>query len=100
MKHGTIAIISYRCERVSSDAFTLDAFAFLSAVAAARQHGIAYLWLDAWAYRQQPPWATYRHEHFCECLAEVMLLVDRVIWLPVSRLTGLGTYQFRSRTGT
>ena len=54
-----LAIISYRCAKSADDAFTLDEHAFCSAVASAREHAVAFLWLDCWAYRRQPPWGTY-----------------------------------------
>jgi len=51
---GKLAIISYRCERVESDEFTLDAAALRASVQAAQAAEVDYLWLDAWAYRKQP----------------------------------------------
>ena len=76
VKKGRLAIISYRCVRMDHDNFTLDAFAFLSAVASAKTHSIDYIWLDAWAYRRQPPWTEYDHVHFCRCLEEVRFRTD------------------------
>ncbi|KAL1495233.1 hypothetical protein AB1Y20_017096 [Prymnesium parvum] len=94
-KLGRMAIISYRIEKSSSDVFTLDTRALLAAVAAAREHSIDFLWLDCWAYRRQPPWATYDHDHFCQSLSAVMMAVDLVLWLPRSRAHAMGTYQYR-----
>ncbi len=92
---GRLAIISYRCVRSSDDAFTLDAPALRSAVSAAQRADVDYLWLDAWAYRKQPPWGTYRHEDFVRTLLAVMLRVEHVIWLPRSRADAPGEYQGR-----
>ena len=47
------------------DKFTLDPGAFLGAMAAAKANEVDYVWLDAWAYRDQPPWKEYNHAHFC-----------------------------------
>jgi hypothetical protein len=104
------------------DDFTLDTDAFLSALSSAHTHAIVphaaplfmrpppwlrvtrsacvrraqdFVWLDAWAYRQQPPWGDYDHPHFCATLAHVMLRVNHVIWLPRSRKSAHGEYQYR-----
>ena len=87
---GKLAIISYRCVPRHDDAFTLDAFALRSAVLAAQQNDVEFLWLDAWAYRKQPPWAEYEHSDFMRTLLAVMLRVSHVIWLPRSRLDAEG----------
>ena len=92
---GKLAIISYRCVTSDEDVFTLDAFALRSAVLAAQQTDVEYLWLDAWAYRKQPPWIEYEHGDFVRTLLAVMLRVEHVIWLPRSRLNAKGEYQFR-----
>ena len=53
---GRMAIISYRTATDAKlDAFTLSVEAFLSAIERAQECGIDWLWLDAWAYRRQPP---------------------------------------------
>ena len=70
-----MAIISYRCEKSPHDKYTLDPGAFLGAIAAAKSHGIDYVWLDAWAFREQPPWAEYVHKNFCRTLKVVMLAI-------------------------
>ena len=93
-KLGKLAIISYRVT-TAKDGFTLDAHALRCAVAAAGTHGINYLWLDCWAYRQQPPWGTYTHADFIVTLSTVMLSVDMVLWLPRSRAQAFGQYQYR-----
>ena len=87
---GKLAIISYRCVTSEHDAFTLDAAALRSVVEAAQQSSVQYLWLDAWAYRKQPPWVAYRHADFVRTLLAVMLSVDHVIWLPRSRSDARG----------
>jgi len=92
---GRLAIISYRIVKLETDPFTLDTPALLAVVAAARRHDIDFIWLDVWAYRQQLPWATYNHDHFCQTLAQVMKTVDLVFWLPRSRAAAPGTYQYR-----
>ena len=92
---GRLAIISYRVVTVADDSFTLGAEAFLCAVAAARDNDVTYLWLDAWAYREQPPWATYVHRNFLRTLAQVMTRVSLVVWLPRARAHAHGEYQHR-----
>jgi len=64
-------------------------------VLAAQQNDVEYLWLDAWAYRKQPPWANYQHGDFVRTLLAVMLCVSHVIWLPRSRSNARGEYQYR-----
>jgi len=91
---GKLAIITYRC-KPAADGFTLDALALRSAVLAAQQNSVKYLWLDAWTYRKQPPWATYEHDDFVRTLVAVMLRVSHVIWLPRSREHDPGEYQTR-----
>ena len=71
---------------------TLSEHAFLSA---SRPHARDDLWLDCWAYRAKPPWASYVHADFVKTLATVMAQVELVIWLPRSRQDALGEYQFR-----
>ena len=79
-----------------ADGFTLSAAALCDVIDMALAKGIAYLWLDCWCYRQQPPWASeYNHDHFSRCLTAVMLQVDAVFWLPVSRPGAPGQYQYR-----
>lgn len=90
-----LAIISYRVATDPADPFSLDAAAFLSAINAARSHGVECLWLDLWAYRARPPWAPYVHAHFTGTLACVMENVSLVIWLPRSRPSAAGQYQER-----
>ena len=92
---GKLAIISYRCVTSTADVFTLDAHALRSTVLAAQQSDVDYLWLDAWAYRKQPPWAAYDHADFVRTLLSVMLRVSHVIWLPRSRADAKGEYQYR-----
>ena len=92
---GKLAIISYRCVKADGDSFTLSEPAFLSALSAAQRHGVEYLWLDAWSYRKQPPWAEYVHMDFVMTLTTVMAQVDLVIWLPRSRASARGEYQER-----
>lgn len=79
----------------SLDVYTLDTAALLATVEAAIAHDIDFLWLDCWAYRRQPPWASYSHDHFTASLTTVMQTVDLVLWLPRSRATASGTYQYR-----
>ena len=75
-KRGKLAIITYRIAADSIMAVTTASTSTLLAVIeAATQHDVEYIWLDCWAYRRQPPWAEYDHEHFCASLACVMNLV-------------------------
>ena len=90
-QHQRMSIISYRCIKAESDCWTLDESAFLSAVESARTFTIDYLWLDSWAYRKSP----YVHADFCKTLAYVMLTTTHVVWLPRSRKTAPGAYQYR-----
>jgi hypothetical protein len=53
-KCGKMAIISYRCERVATDPFTLDAFALISAVREARVHGVEFIWLECATHHTLP----------------------------------------------
>jgi hypothetical protein len=49
---------------------------------------------SCWAYRAQPPWRAYSHDHFVQSLTSVMLSVDLVVWLPRSRAHSDGQYQY------
>ena len=84
-----------RIVKSESDIFTLDTPALLAAVEAASARSIDFLWLDCWAYRRQPPWGEYDHDHFCHSLTAVMQHVDLVLWLPRSRAAAAGQYQYR-----
>ena len=66
----------------NDDVFTLDAWALRSAVLAAQQNGIEYLWLDAWAYRKQPPFAEYHHDDFVRTLVSLATKTAEAVHLP------------------
>ena len=68
---GKLAIISYRCVGGNGDSFTMDAAALHSIVRVAQQQRIDHVWLDAWAYRKTPPWASYSHRDFMRTLLTV-----------------------------
>jgi len=78
---GKLAFISDRIVKSSADEFTLDVEAFVSAINAAKQAQVDFLWLDCWCYRKQPPWSNYVHSDFVVHLPKVSLAVDIVIWL-------------------
>ena len=77
MTVGKLAIISYRIVK-GDDGFTLSPQAFLAAIDTAAAMQVEFVWLDCWAYREQPPWGVYVHADFVRTLTTVMSQVHCV----------------------
>ena len=75
------------------DGLAMDGDALIGVLQAAERLNVKALWCDTWCYRST---GAYNHKEFVDTLHNVMASVVAVVWLPRSKLSSPGEYQYRT----
>ena len=94
-KHGVCCANVSSAQQASDERFdglTMDGDALLGVIEAARRLDVKGVWCDKWCYRAE---GAYDHRAFTDTLHDVMAGIVAVIWLPRSKASSSGEYQYR-----